>query len=62
MIHGFPLEPVAEPLAKEVIRGVLRAGGYPHLSMTPGGYRPLFLREANDEQLAYIDRRTRIAM
>jgi leucyl aminopeptidase (aminopeptidase T) len=37
MIRGFPLEPVAEPLIKEVIREVLRAGGYPHLSMTPAG-------------------------
>lgn len=60
MIRGFPLQAVAEPLIKEVVREVLRAGGYPHLRMTPKGYQSLFLREANDEQLAYIDPLTRL--
>jgi aminopeptidase len=61
MIRGFPLEPVAEPLVKEVIREVLRAGGYPHLRMTPSGYLPLYLSEASDDQLEYLDPMARMA-
>lgn len=51
MMRGFPLEPVAEPLVRAVIREVLRAGGYPHLRMTPSGYLPLYLSEANNDSL-----------
>ncbi|TFH34837.1 MAG: aminopeptidase [Anaerolineales bacterium] len=60
MIRGFPLEPSAEPLVMEVVREVLRAGGYPHLRMTPSGYMQMCLSEASDHQLEYIDPLTRM--
>lgn len=42
----------AMPLAKEAYRAVLQAGGHPHLFIKDEGIDEIFLKEANDEQLA----------
>lgn len=55
MIRGFPLEPVATPLVQEVFRQVIKAGGHPHVSVDLEGLDYIFLTEAGDHQLAYVD-------
>ena len=44
----------ATPLIREVYRGVLRAGGYPHLLLKFEGMDHLLFTEASDDQLKYI--------
>jgi aminopeptidase len=55
MIRGFPLEPVATPLIREVYRQVLKAGGHPHVSINMEDLDFVLLTEAEDHQLAYVD-------
>ena len=47
-------EPVAAPLVYEVVREALRVGAYPETFISLPGLRELKLREASEEQLAYI--------
>ncbi len=54
-IRGFPLTNAATPLIYAVTEEVLKAGGYPHLLMTPPEYRDLLFKHANDDQLSYIN-------
>ncbi|MEX1247078.1 MAG: aminopeptidase [Anaerolineales bacterium] len=45
---------VAEPLAAEVLRHILRAGGYPSILMSSDAFAEIIFSEANDEQLEHI--------
>ncbi|MEX2161438.1 MAG: aminopeptidase [Anaerolineales bacterium] len=45
---------VAEPLAAEVLRYTLRAGGYPNILMSSDAFAEIIFSEANDEQLKRI--------
>ena len=45
---------VAEPLAAEVYRYVLRAGGYPSLLMSSDAIAETLFKEASDEQLKHV--------
>jgi aminopeptidase len=54
-IRGFPLTPAATPLINAVTEQVLKAGGYPHLLMTPPEYRKLLFENALEDQLGYTD-------
>ena len=47
-------EPIAAPLVYEVVREALRVGAHPEPLLSLPGMRELVLREASDEQLAYI--------
>jgi len=42
---------IAEPLAAEVYRYTLRAGGYPNILMSSDAFGEILFREANDDQL-----------
>jgi aminopeptidase len=53
-ISGYPLEPVATPLIREVYREVLLAGGYPHTFIDFEERDYLFFALANEEQLRYV--------
>jgi aminopeptidase len=44
---------LAEPLAREVYRSILKAGGHPHINMSFRGKSRIFMDTANDDQLAY---------
>ncbi len=44
----------AEPLAAEVLRYVLRAGGYPSIQMGSDRFGEIVFAEANDDQLKHI--------
>ncbi len=44
-------EPVGEPLAAELFREILRAGGHPFLRVTPGWAQETFYQEAAPHQL-----------
>jgi aminopeptidase len=48
-------EPVAEPLAAAVYRETLGAGGHPIVQVHLAGLREIALREADDDQLAWIN-------
>jgi aminopeptidase len=54
IIWGFPLEPVAAPLIRELYREVLHAGGHPHVIMNLPEINRLFYTEANEDQLRYV--------
>lgn len=45
---------IAEPLAAEVYRHVLRAGGYPSILMSSDAIGEILFREANEEQLKRV--------
>ncbi len=45
---------VAQPLAVEVVRNVLRSGGYPTILMDADEIQEAMLSEANDEQLRFV--------
>ena len=45
---------VAAPLIEAVYERVLERGGFPHLLLSLPGLSALFMRRANDQQLAYI--------
>ncbi|MEW6047773.1 MAG: aminopeptidase [Bacillota bacterium] len=45
---------LAAPLVREVYREVLRAGGHPEVFAGLPGLAEVFLKEASDEQLAYV--------
>ncbi|MFH1278067.1 MAG: aminopeptidase [Candidatus Eisenbacteria bacterium] len=47
-------EPVADPLAEELYREVLRCGGHPILEVTPGWMQEIYFREAKPHQLDYL--------
>src|SRR5438445_11647278 len=47
-------QPVAAPLVEAVYERVLARGGHPHLLLSLPGLAALMLRQASDEQLAYI--------
>ncbi|HEX6796802.1 MAG TPA: aminopeptidase [Ktedonobacterales bacterium] len=47
--------PAAEPLVREVYRGVLRAGGHPIPRIALAELSEVLLREGNDDQLAFVD-------
>jgi len=53
MIRGFPLDPVATPLIKEVYREVIRAGGHPHIAVDLEDIDYIFLTEASEHQLQH---------
>lgn len=44
----------AEPLAAEVLRYVLQAGGYPSIQMGSDRFAEIVFAEANDDQLKHI--------
>ena len=47
---------VAEPLAVEIFREVVRAGGHPMVADGVGGdFAEIFFKTATDEQLAYLN-------
>lgn len=46
--------PLGRPVALEVFRQVLRAGGHPHFLYDPMDTDHILLAEANEQQLAYI--------
>jgi aminopeptidase len=47
--------PIAQPLIVELYRKVLAAGGHPAVRMTPEELGEIFLKEASDEQLRYLN-------
>jgi aminopeptidase len=47
--------PVSRPLLLELYRTVLHAGGHPLVRMAPEELNELFLKEASDEQLRYVN-------
>jgi len=55
MIRGFPLDPIATPLIKEIYREVIRAGGHPHIAVDLEGIDYIFLTEASEQQLKQPD-------
>jgi aminopeptidase len=62
VIRGFPLTAAATPLINAVTEKVLKAGGYPHVLMTPPDYLELLLSNANEEQLRYINPFSKMVM
>lgn len=55
MIWGFPLQPVAAPLIRELYREVLRVGGFPFTYLSVEGQREILLTEGSDAQLLEPD-------
>jgi len=63
-IVGIIAQPLATPLIKEVVREVLRGGGYPYLlpykvplpTLGYEGLDKIFFEEANDDQLKHLNR------
>lgn len=51
---------VAQPLIKEIYRQVLLRGGYPVVRMAVDGLSEVYIQNATDEQLEYIDPMTEI--
>jgi aminopeptidase len=45
----------AMPLARETYRAVLQAGGLPHIVLRDLGLAEIYLREADNDQLQYVD-------
>ena len=45
----------AMPLVRETYRAVLKAGGQPHYVLRDDSFKRIYLEEANDEQLQYVD-------
>ena len=50
----------AQPLIKEIYRRVLEKGAHPVVRCSIPGINEIFIREANDEQLAYVDPMTKL--
>lgn len=48
------VDELAIPLAREVYRSVLRAGGHPHIFVRVEGVDEIFFKTAVDEQLGYV--------
>ena len=46
---------VAEPLAVEIFREVVRAGGHPMARMTADDFEEIFFKTGSDEQLDYLN-------
>ena len=46
--------PVAIPLAREIFREALRAGGYPHLILSDDVSEEIFFKEASEKQLKHV--------
>jgi len=63
-IVGIVAQPLATPLIQEVVREVLRGGGYPYLlpykvplpTLGYEGLDKIFFEEANDDQLKHLNR------
>ncbi len=57
---GIVASPLAAPLMREIVRHVLRAGGYPYPLMGYDtylgyfGFDDVFLTEANEDQLRHV--------
>ena len=47
--------PVAEPLVAAIYQQVIEAGGNPMVRMAPDGLQEIFLKNASNEQLAYVN-------
>src|SRR6476661_2960857 len=47
--------PVSAPLVVELYRKVVEAGGHPMVRMTPEELGEIFLKNANDDQLKYLN-------
>jgi len=47
--------PVAHPLVTELCRQVIKAGGHPMVRMAPEELQEIFLKNATDEQLRYVN-------
>lgn len=47
--------PVSRPLLVAIYRAVIRAGGYPRVTMVPDECGEIKLAEASDEQLSFVD-------
>ncbi len=52
----------AMPLARETYRAVLQAGGLPHLILRDTGLTEIYLREADDDQLQYVNPFNKLAL
>lgn len=50
----------AQPLIKEIYRRVLEKGAHPVVRCSIAGVNEIFIREASDEQLAYVDPMTKL--
>lgn len=46
---------LAEPLLREVVKGIYKAGGHPQLNIELNGVSDLLLEYGNDEQLTFIN-------
>src|SRR5699024_3724899 len=46
---------LAEPIAKEIYRAVIKNGAHPIVRCSVDGLNEIFLKNANDNQLNYID-------
>jgi aminopeptidase len=53
------LDPEAQPMALEVYKYVLKAGGNAHFAMAPRGAGYVFFKHANDDQLEWVNPVTR---
>lgn len=51
IIRGYPLDPIATPLIKEIYREVLKAGGHPHILVNIEDVDFIHLMEASEQQL-----------
>lgn len=51
---------LAEPLVREIYKAVLQNGAHPVVRCSIDGLGEIFIKNANDEQLAYIDEMTKI--
>jgi len=47
--------PVAQPLVEEIYRKVIEAGGHPLVRMAPESLQEVFLKNASDEQLRFVN-------
>jgi aminopeptidase len=54
IIWGFPLEPIAAPLVREIYTQVLAAGGNPISYIDLEGLNYIHYKYANEKQLAYV--------
>lgn len=52
----------AMPLARETYRSVLQAGGLPHIILRDTGLAEIYLREADEEQLQYVNPFNKLAI
>ncbi|MEJ2013055.1 MAG: aminopeptidase [Anaerolineales bacterium] len=54
-VHGYPLTAAAEPLLVELVREILAAGGLPHVLIDSEAVQALYMRDASETQLSYVN-------